>query len=77
MKEAYETLAKNQEDFVDYLKEVILERYDNLYNDAVEKKDLKAAASILKQISDLFGLNEPNKQEVTVKDASFEIKIGG
>ena len=77
MKEAYETLAKNQEDFVDYLKEVILERYDNLYNDAVEKKDLKAAAAILKQISDLFGLNEPNKQEVTVKDASFEIKIGG
>ena len=77
MKEAYETLAKNQEGFVDYLKEVILERYDNLYNDAVEKKDLKAAAAILKQISDLFGLNEPDKKEVTVKDSSFEIKIGG
>lgn len=77
MKEAYETLAKNQEDFVDYLKEVILERYDNLYNDAVEKKDLKAAAAILKQISDLFGLDEPDKKEVTVKDSSFEIKIGG
>lgn len=72
MKEAYETLAKNQEDFVDYLKEVILERYDNLYNDAVEKKDLKAAAAILKQISDLFGLNI-EKKEVTVKDTNFEI----
>lgn len=73
MKEAYETLANNQEDYVQHLKQVIFERYDQLYKDAYDKGNVKEAANILKQLSDLFGLNAPEKKEVVVKDSDFEI----
>ena len=38
MKEAYEALANSQEDYVQHLKQVIFERYDQLYKDAYDKE---------------------------------------
>lgn len=63
---AYEQLKDDQSSYNIHIKEIILERYETIWQKAMEKNDLKSACIILKQISSLFGL-ETNKQEVTVK----------
>lgn len=65
-------LKKNQEPFTTEIKSVIADRYEVLWNKAIEKGDLKTATTILKQESDLFGLNTI-KQEVDLTAGDFEI----
>lgn len=67
-------LKKNQEPFTTEIKSVIADRYEVLWNKAIEKGDLKTAATVLKQESDLFGLNV-QKQEVDVSTSEFTIEF--
>lgn len=69
---ALEELKKNQESFLTEIKSVIADRYETLWAAALERGDLKTATSILKQQSDLFGLNTI-KQEVDLNAGDFEI----
>lgn len=65
-------LKKQQEPFTSEIKSVIADRYETLWAAAMERGDLKTATNILKQESDLFGLNI-QKQEVDVNAGEFEI----
>lgn len=65
-------LKKQQEPFVSEIKSVIADRYEVLWTEALNRGDLKSATNILKQESDLFGLNI-QKQEVDVSAGEFEI----
>lgn len=67
-------LKKNQEPFTTEIKAVIADRYEILWDKAIEKNDLKTAAVVLKQESDLFGLNV-QKQEVDVSAGEFTIEF--
>lgn len=68
-------LQKQQEPFVTQIKEVIADRYEILWQKALEKGDMKTAVTILKQEGDLFGLNV-QRQEVSVDPGEFTIEIG-
>ncbi len=67
-------LKKQQEPFVSEIKAVIADRYEVLWNKAVDKGDLKTAATVLKQESELFGLNV-QKQEVDLSAGEFVIEF--
>lgn len=71
---ALDELKKNQEPFTSSIRQVIADRYEVLWNKALEKNDLKTAATILKQQSDLFGLNV-QKQELDVTAGDFTIEF--
>ena len=58
-------LKKQQEPFTSEIKSVIADRYETLWAAAMERGDLKTATNILKQESDLFGLNTI-KQDIDV-----------
>ena len=65
-------LQKQQEPFTTHIKEVIADRYEVLWDKAIDKGDLKTATVVLKQEADLFGLNV-QRQEVAVDPGEFEI----
>lgn len=65
-------LKKQQEPFVSEIKSVIADRYETLWTAALERGDLKTATNVLKQESELFGLNI-QKQEVDLSAGEFEI----
>lgn len=67
-------LKKNQEPFTTEIRAVIADRYEVLWDKALEKNDLKTAAIILKQESDLFGLNV-QKQDVEVSTGEFVVEF--
>lgn len=71
---ALNELKKNQEPFTTEIKSVIADRYEVLWQKAVEKGDLKTAATVLKQESDLFGLNV-QKQDVEISTGEFTIEF--
>ena len=75
IKIAFERIKDQQDIFVKNIKQTIIEKYDVLWELAMEKQDIKTATTILKQESELFGLNEPVKQEVSIKEADFEISF--
>lgn len=67
-------LKNNQEPFLSEIKSVIADRYENLWQAAMSRNDLKTAATVLKQMTSLFGLDAPTKVEVDAGDfkISFE-----
>lgn len=69
---AFEHLKANQDIFTKNIRELITERYELLWQMALEKNDYKAATQILKQMADEFGLNV-QKSEISVKDSEFKI----
>ena len=69
---ALSELQKQQDSFNSNIKQVIADRYELLWKKAIDKNDLKSALTLLKQQSDLFGLNV-QKQEVDVNAGDFEI----
>jgi len=71
---ALNELKKNQEPFTTEIKAVIADRYEILWNKAIEKGDLKTATAVLKQESDLFGLNV-QKQDVEVSTGEFVVEF--
>lgn len=75
LQDAFDQLISKQEIFNNYMRELLTERYDMLWELAIEKGDIKAATAILKQMTDLFGVNAPQKQEISIKDADFEISF--
>lgn len=71
---ALNELKKNQEPFTTEIRTVIADRYEVLWNKAIEKGDLKTATTVLKQESDLFGLNV-QKQDVELSTGEFTIEF--
>ena len=71
---ALNELKKNQEPFTTEIKAVIADRYEILWNKAIEKGDLKTATTVLKQESDLFGLNV-QRQDVEVSTGEFVVEF--
>lgn len=71
-KRAFEHLKANQDIFTKNIRELITERYELLWQMALEKNDYKAATQILKQMADEFGLNV-QRSEISVKDTDFKI----
>lgn len=69
---AVKELQKDQEGFISGIRSVIADRYETLWTAAMERGDLKTATNILKQESDLFGLNTI-KQDIDVNAGEFEI----
>lgn len=65
-------LKNQQEPFTSSIKQIIADRYETLWTAAMERGDLKTATNILKQESDLFGLNTI-KQDIDVNAGEFEI----
>lgn len=65
-------LKNQQEPFTSSIKQIIADRYETLWTMAVDRGDLKSATNILKQESDLFGLNTI-KQDIDVNAGEFEI----
>lgn len=71
-KRAFDRLKEYQGVFVKNIRELITERYELLWQMALEKNDYKAATQILKQMADEFGLNV-QRSEISVKDTDFKI----
>ena len=65
-------LKKQQEPFTSSIKQVIADRYETLWALAVDRGDLKSATTILKQESDLFGLNTI-KQDIDLTAGDFTV----
>lgn len=71
-KRAFEHLKENQDIFTKNIRELITERYELVWQMALENGDYKAGTQILKQMADEFGLNV-QKTELSVKDSEFKI----
>lgn len=72
-KAAFEQLTNYQDNFNNHIRAVIMNRYELLWQKALEDGDVKTATSILKQMIEALGLNKESK-ELTIKtDDSFEI----
>ena len=65
-------LKNQQEPFTSSIKQIIADRYETLWTAAMERGDLKTATNILKQESDLFGLNTI-KQDIDVNAGEFTV----
>lgn len=67
-------LKEHQDIFVRNIRELITERYELVWQMALENGDYKAGTQVLKQMADEFGLNV-KKSEVTFKDSDFTISF--
>ena len=65
-------LKNQQEPFIRSIKQIIADRYETLWTMAVDRGDLKSATTILKQESDLFGLNTI-KQDIDLTAGDFTV----
>lgn len=76
-KDAFEQLTNYQDNFNNHIRAVIMNRYELLWEKALEGEDIKSAISVLKQMLDALGLTKEKEKEVTVKadktDDTFEI----
>lgn len=68
---ALSELKTQQEPFISDLKSIIADRYELLWQRAMERGDFKTAATVLKQQTALFGLDAP--QKLDVGDSEFTI----
>ena len=68
---ALQELKNNQESFVAEVKSVIIDRFELLWQKAIDSKDYKTAVKVLSEQAKLFGLNEPTKVDIGTED--FEI----
>lgn len=69
---AVKELQKDQEGFVSGIRSIIADRYETLWTAALERGDLKTATNVLKQESELFGLNTI-KQDIDVNAGEFTV----
>lgn len=65
---AVKELQKDQEGFVSGIRSIIADRYEFLWNAAIERGDLKTATTILKQMSTLFGADCPVKVDLGTEE---------
>ena len=68
---ALQELKNNQETFVAEVKSVIIDRFELLWQKAIDSKDYKTAVKVLSEQAKLFGLNEPSK--IDISDGTFTI----
>ena len=66
LQEAFDQIVSKQEVFNNNIRELLSERYDILWEMALNKQDIKTCTTILKQMADVFGATV-QKQEITVK----------
>lgn len=71
--EAYKILAEKQDNLIRNLRYVQLSRLELLWEQALEKKDIRTANEVLKTINSLFGLSQPDNQ-VNIQN-NYEIKF--
>lgn len=67
LQEAFDRIISKQEVFNNNIREILSERYDILWEMALDKEDIKTCTTILKQMAEVFGANAPQKQEISVK----------
>lgn len=70
--EARKTLKKDYNDEVAGMKERIFNMVLDTYTDARETHNHQSALKALEMINKMFGLNEPEKQEVTLKSVDID-----
>lgn len=70
----YDELKEHNAELLKAGKEILLTRYENLYNVAAERQDVKNAKAILDSECKLLGLIT-DKQEVKVEDTDYKVTI--
>ena len=75
---ATEKIHESSEDDIAYERALMKERLDDLYKKNMGKKDLRAALLVLKQRSDLLGLDAPKRTDITSDGEKIAqiIKVG-
>lgn len=69
-------IRQDSEDSIAEKRELLWSRYENLYRESLELGNHMNARACLSDMAKIFGLSEPEKQEVTIKDAVISFGFG-
>jgi len=75
IKEAYDTLLHNNEEFLEYQRDQQIERLENIITEAMEAHEYKAAVMATAELNKLLGLT--TQQKVTIENVDRTFKFGG
>lgn len=75
IKEAYDTLLHNNEEFLEYQRDQQIERLENIITEAMEAHEYKAAVMATAELNKLLGLT--TQQKVTIENVDRSFKFGG
>jgi len=75
IKEAYDTLLHNNEEFLEYQRDQQIERLENIITEALEAHEYKAAVMATAELNKLLGLT--TQQKVTIENVDRTFKFGG
>ena len=75
IKDAYDTLLRSNEEFLEYNREKQIERLENIITEALEAHEYKAAVMATAELNKLLGLTI--QQKVTLENVDRVFKFGG
>ena len=75
IKDAYDTLLKSNEEFLEFNREKQVERLENIITEALEAHEYKAAVMATAELNKLLGLTV--NQKVTIENVDRVFKFGG
>lgn len=75
IKDAYDTLLHNNEEFLEYNRDKQIERLENIITEAMEAHEYKAAVLATAELNKLLGLT--TNQKITLENTDRVFKFGG
>ena len=75
IKEAYDALLRNNEEYISYQRDQQVERLENIISEALEAHEYKAAVMATAELNKLLGLT--TNQKITLENTDRVFKFGG
>lgn len=75
IKEAYDALLRNNEEYISYQRDQQVERLENIITEAMEAHEYKAAVMATAELNKLLGLT--TNQKITLENTDRVFKFGG
>lgn len=75
IKEAYDTLLRNNEEYLEYNRDKQVERLENIITEALEAHEYKAAVMATAELNKLLGLT--TNQKITLENTDRIFRFGG
>ena len=75
IKEAYDALLRNNEEYISYQRDQQVERLENIITEALEAHEYKAAVMATAELNKLLGLT--TNQKITLENTDRVFKFGG
>ena len=75
IKDAYDTLLHNNEEFLEYNRDKQIERLENIITEALEAHEYKAAVMATAELNKLLGLT--TNQKITLENTDRVFRFGG